>query len=147
MTQYNLTLSVAESCTGGLLSSLIVELPGSSSWYKGGVISYCNEAKQNLLFVDPELLIKFGAVSGEAVEAMSCGALKRFNTDISMAISGVAGPTGGTDLKPVGLVWISTQSETVRQVKSYQIDGPRNIVRQMACEKALNQMCRLLKIE
>ena len=114
---HKLTLALAESCTGGLLSSLLVNIPGSSAWYKGGVISYSEEAKSVLLSVDQELLRRYGAVSSEIVESMSKGVANVLNSDLSIAISGIAGPSGGTEEKPVGLVWIATRSRDAQLVQ------------------------------
>jgi PncC family amidohydrolase len=143
---HKLTLALAESCTGGLLSSLLVNIPGSSAWYKGGVISYSEEAKSVLLSVDQELLRRYGAVSSEIVESMSKGVANVLNSDLSIAISGIAGPSGGTEEKPVGLVWIATRSRDAQLVQSYLFSGSRSEIRQMACDKALVQISQLLKI-
>jgi PncC family amidohydrolase len=143
---HKLTLSLAESCTGGLLSSLMVDIPGSSAWYKGGIVSYSEEAKSKLLAVDQQLLRKYGSVSSEIVNSMSEGVASVLNSDLSIAISGVAGPSGGTQEKPVGLVWIATRSREAHLVRSYLFLGSRSEIRQMACDKALVQIGQLLKI-
>jgi nicotinamide-nucleotide amidase len=106
----NFTLSAAESCTGGLVSSLITSVPGSSAYYKGGVIAYSNEIKTRELDVSPVTLMMNGAVSQPVAEQMADGIRKRFNTDFSVAITGIAGPDGGTAEKPVGTVWIAVAS-------------------------------------
>jgi nicotinamide-nucleotide amidase len=97
-------LGLAESCSGGLLAARITDLPGSSKYMAGGVVSYSNEAKADLLGVDPALIERHGAVSPEVAEAMAIGALERFGADVAVSITGVAGPDGGTDEKPVGYV-------------------------------------------
>jgi len=102
----NLTLSIAESCTGGLLSSKITNISGSSNIYKGAIIAYSNEIKENILKVPKDILFKKGAVSDETVIEMAKNAKYLFNSDISVSISGIAGPTGGSLEKPVGLVYI-----------------------------------------
>jgi nicotinamide-nucleotide amidase len=101
------SLAVAESCTGGYISHLITSVPGSSGWFKGGVTAYSNQIKQNLLGVSAELLEQHGAVSEHIVYEMAEGVRRKMNTDFSVATSGIAGPTGGTEEKPVGTVWIA----------------------------------------
>src|SRR5690606_3651990 len=101
-----LNLAVAESCTGGMISSTIVAIPGSSDYYLGGVTTYANEAKMEVLGVKEETLKQFGAVSDQTAKEMAEGARKRFNADVSVSTTGIAGPAGGSEEKPVGLVWI-----------------------------------------
>ncbi len=105
-----LTLSTAESCTGGNIAHLLTLHPGSSLFFKGGVVAYSNEVKQNVLGVDPEAIENHGAVSREVVEQMAQGARKVLKTDIAVATSGIAGPDGGTPEKPVGTVWIAASN-------------------------------------
>jgi nicotinamide-nucleotide amidase len=106
----NLTLATAESCTGGRIASLITSVPGSSSWYKGSVIAYDNSIKTGLLGVDPATINCFGAVSRETAEEMAAGIRMMMNTDYAIAVTGIAGPAGGTSEKPVGTVWIAVAS-------------------------------------
>ena len=106
----NLTLSTAESCTGGKIASLITSVPGSSSWYKGSVIAYENSVKTSLLGIDPETIKRTGAVSRETAEQMASGVRRLMQTDYSVAVTGIAGPAGGTPEKPVGTVWIAVAS-------------------------------------
>ena len=103
----NLTLSTAESCTAGSIASVITAIPGSSRFYKGGVVGYADEVKINLLGVNPEILATKGAVSEETVIEMVKGAMKSMKSDCAVATSGIAGPTGGTPDKPVGTIWIA----------------------------------------
>ena len=103
----NLTLATAESCTAGSIASVITAIPGSSRFYKGGIIAYSNEVKMDLLGVNPDILEKNGAVCEEVVIEMAKGAMKSMNADCAVATSGIAGPTGGTPDKPVGTVWIA----------------------------------------
>lgn len=103
----NLSLSTAESCTGGGIAALITSVPGSSEYFKGGIVAYSNEVKMALLHVSPETLKQHGAVSRETVTEMVKGAMKTLKTDCAVATSGVAGPGGGTPEKPVGTVWIA----------------------------------------
>jgi nicotinamide-nucleotide amidase len=105
------TLSAAESCTGGEISHLITSIPGSSAYYFGSLIAYANSVKSELLGVNIELINKYGAVSEEVVSEMAAGARKRFNTDYALATTGIAGPDGGTETKPVGTIWMAVASE------------------------------------
>lgn len=102
-----LTLATAESCTAGSIAAVITSVPGSSSYFKGGIVAYADEVKINLLGVNPETLETKGAVSEETVISMAKGAMKSMNSDCAVATSGIAGPTGGTPDKPVGTVWIA----------------------------------------
>ena len=102
-----MTLSTAESCTGGGVAALITSVPGSSEYFKGGIVAYSNEAKTSLLHVSPETLEKHGAVSQETVIEMARGAMDALKTDCAIATSGIAGPGGGTPQKPVGTIWMA----------------------------------------
>jgi nicotinamide-nucleotide amidase len=106
----NMTVSTAESCTGGKIASLITSVPGSSAWFNGGVVAYNNSIKSSVLGVDPEVIQLHGAVSEETVMAMADGIRHLAETDYSVAVTGIAGPTGGTPEKPVGTVWIAVAS-------------------------------------
>jgi len=125
------TLAVAESCTGGYISHLITSISGSSGWYKGGVTAYSNEIKQHLLGVSAELLENHGAVSEQVVRKMAEGVRRKMNSDFSVATSGIAGPTGGTEEKPVGTVWIAvaTPDKTVAEKFVFGDNRERNIIR------------------
>ena len=103
----NFSLSTAESCTGGGIAALITSVPGSSEYFKGGIVAYSNEIKADLLHVSVETLAQHGAVSRETVVEMVKGAMKTLKTDCAVATSGIAGPGGGTPEKPVGTVWIA----------------------------------------
>lgn len=140
LTDNGLTLSTAESCTGGTLSQLITQVPGSSNYFLGGIISYSNLIKINELGVRKELIEEHGAVSQQVVEAMAEGIKNRFGSHYSIATSGIAGPTGGTPLKPVGTVWvaISSMHGTISQQFIFGSDRERNILRSSA--SALNML-------
>ncbi len=112
LAQKNKTVCTAESCTGGNIAHMITSVPGSSDYFKGSVIAYANIIKARLLGVDEKLIEKDGAVSEEVVREMAEGARKLFKTDYSVATSGIAGPDGGTDEKPVGTLWIAVASGT-----------------------------------
>lgn len=140
-----LTLSTAESCTGGYLAHLITQNPGCSTVYAGGAITYSNELKQSVLGVKPDTLNRFGAVSEETVVEMAEGALKHFKTDYAIAVSGIAGPDGGTSEKPVGMVWIAVanKNKTIAKVFKFSNKRAQNIER--AAVSALNTLLNLLK--
>ncbi len=125
------TLAVAESCTGGYISHLITSVPGSSGWYNGGIVAYSNAIKQNLLGVPVESIQKYGAVSEQVVRHMAEGARKKLNAGFAVATSGIAGPAGGTEEKPVGTVWIAvaTPEKTVAEKFVFGDNRERNIVR------------------
>ena len=129
--QHGKTISTAESCTGGLVASMITSVPGSSEYYLGSVVSYANSVKQEVLGVPAEIIKEFGAVSSECVGAMAEGVRKLTGTDFSVATSGIAGPGGGSAEKPVGLVWIgvSSQSGTQTYKLNFNSDRKRNIER------------------
>ncbi len=136
----NQTVSLAESCTGGYISHLVTVVPGSSSYYKGSVIAYSYEIKTMELGVDKDVLNARGAVSQEVVEKMASSVRKKFDTDYSIAVSGIAGPDGGTPEKPVGLVWIAiaTQDKVYSKKCQFANNRMRNI--QMTANTALNML-------
>lgn len=134
-------VAVAESCTGGWLAKCCTDLPGSSDWFECGWVTYSNEAKGELLGVDPELIHQEGAVSQAVVEAMAAGALERAQCDLACAISGVAGPSGGTESAPVGCVWFAFL-RAGREVCSERRDfsGDRDAVRRASVLHALRRL-------
>jgi nicotinamide-nucleotide amidase len=133
-----LTLAVAESCTGGLLGSRITAVAGSSSYFLGGAISYANSAKIRLLGVPAKIIARHGAVSEECAAAMARGAKRVLSANIGVAITGVAGPSGGTKEKPVGLVFVAVSGPgRVETVRRLEINGPRDAVRSRATTAAL----------
>jgi nicotinamide-nucleotide amidase len=140
----NKTLSTAESCTGGYIAHRITSLPGSSAIFKGSVVAYDNKVKQNLLNVSSQTLENFGAVSEQCVKEMAEGTKKLLQTDYAIAVSGIAGPDGGTDEKPVGTVWIAvaTPEKTIAEKFSYGDNRERNILR--ACLSAFNLLRKTL---
>ena len=138
--EQNLTMSVAESCTGGYIAHSVTSNPGSSAYFKGGVVAYSNELKTNLLGVDRNLISDLGAVSKDVVEAMAIGARQVLNTNYAIATSGIAGPDGGTPEKPVGTVWIAVAGPGTIISKMYNFanNRERNIIR--ASTTALNML-------
>ena len=133
-----LTIATAESCTGGLIAGLLTEIPGSSDVVERGFVTYSNEAKSELLGVAPALIAAQGAVSAEVAAAMAEGALARAPVDLSVAITGIAGPGGGTATKPVGLVWFAGGRRGGQMVtESHIFSGDRAAVRLAATQRAL----------
>lgn len=143
----NKTMATAESCTGGYIAHLITSVPGSSIYYKGSIVSYANEAKENILGVKHKTLISAGAVSEETVKEMVSGALKKMNVDYAVATSGIMGPDGGTDEKPVGTVWIAVGNKNKTEAKqfNFRFDRSRNI--NMTAYTALNMLRKFILSE
>jgi nicotinamide-nucleotide amidase len=140
------TIAVAESCTGGLLAGRLTVLPGSSRWFAGGVVAYSNEAKTELLGVDPALIERHGAVSAEVAEAMADGALDRFEADVSCSVTGVAGPEGGTEEKPVGYVCFCAKTSTGEKLaRDPVLPGTRTEIRDRSVVVALHLVRYLLE--
>lgn len=135
-----LTLATAESCSGGKVGDWITEVPGSSDYYLGGVISYSNDAKFRVLGVDRKTLDAKGAVSEEVALQMSEGARKALAADIGIGITGIAGPSGGTQSKPVGLVFIAVSSSKGSVCVENHFRGSRSQVKEQAAEKALQML-------
>lgn len=138
--------TTAESCTGGGVAYVITEVAGSSVWFDRSFVTYSNEAKQQMLGVSVDSLLRHGAVSEAVVLEMARGALARSDASISVAISGVAGPGGGSDDKPVGTVWFAWAEQGGRQRSLLaRFDGDRHQVRQLAIRQALSGLLALLK--
>jgi PncC family amidohydrolase len=135
--RHGLTVSVAESCTGGRLGDRFTDIPGSSEYFNGGVISYTNRAKVDLLDVHESALILKGAVSEEVARQMAAGVRKALNSHIGIGITGIAGPTGATPTKPVGLVYICVSSDKGTKCTRNLFKGSRLRVKNQAVEKAL----------
>jgi nicotinamide-nucleotide amidase len=131
-------LTLAESCTGGWVAKSITDIAGSSAWFERGFVTYSNAAKVELLGVSPVLLAEHGAVSADVVEAMAQGALKASPAELALAVSGIAGPDGGTAEKPVGLVWfaIAVRERAIRS-QSHVFQGNRDAVRHAAVTRSL----------
>ena len=142
-----LTLATAESCTAGNVAAAITAVPGSSVFFKGGIIAYCNEVKKNMLGVKPETLDEFGEVSEETVVEMVKGVVKTLNVDCAIATTGIAGPAGGAAEKPVGTIWIAVcMHEKVVTYKLEEDNGrQQNIL--AATHKALQMLCDLFQNE
>lgn len=140
-------LATAESCTGGGLAYAITSMPGSSHWFDRGFVVYTNESKTELLDVDPELIKQHGAVSEPVAIALAEGALRNSHAGYALAITGIAGPGGGSDDKPVGTVWFAWAGENNDTVSEKQIfAGDRQQVRQQAIVLALSGMLRFIQL-
>lgn len=140
-----LQLVTAESCTGGLIAGRLTDLPGVSEVFKGGTVVYSNELKHRLLGVPMELLAEYGAVSQECAQAMIRGAVSRLEADCAIAVTGIAGPGGGTDSKPVGLVYIGVKFRENELVREFHFNGDRRSVRERTVEHALAMLRELLE--
>lgn len=139
-------LAVAESCTGGLLAKRITDVAGSSEWFERGLVTYSNRAKEELLGVGADLLARAGAVSRECADAMARGLLVMTPADWGVAVTGIAGPGGGTPEKPVGLVWFAwARREGPVEVESRQFDGTREQIRERAADVALQGLLERLR--
>lgn len=134
------TLATAESCTGGMLASRIIDVPGVSEVFKAGFVTYANEAKQNLIGVKEETLAQFGAVSEQTAREMVLGTMKAAKADMAVATTGIAGPGGGTKEKPVGLVYIACGSADDIIVERCLFSGSRKEIRQASVEHALGML-------
>lgn len=140
-----MTLAVAESCTGGMLGKELTEVSGSSDVFMGGIISYSNDVKERILRVPKNIMVNHGAVSEETAKAMAIGAANQIRTSCAISITGVAGPDGGTEEKPVGTVCIGYCVKDEVTTKRYQFPGDRDAVRQRAAKTAMREMNELLK--
>ena len=138
------TIAVAESCTGGLVAHRLTEVPGSSSYFMEGVVTYSNEAKTRLLGVPEELIAAHGAVSAEVAEAMAEGVKARAGTDFGLSVTGIAGPSGSTPEKPVGLVFIALSDDAHTQHRRVMLPGDRHLIRWRASQAALDLLRRRL---
>ena len=139
------TISTAESCTGGLVGHKLISIPGSSEYFCGGVVSYSNNAKIKTLEVNEKTIEKFGAVSKETVIEMAKGTLKLFNTDYAIAVSGIAGPDGGTDEKPVGTTWIAIGSKDDIRAYIFKFGTRRDINVRRAVATAMHLLLNFIK--
>ncbi len=139
------TLALAESCTGGLIAGRITALAGSSSYFLGGVVAYSNQVKERLLRVPAPLLVEHGAVSEPVARAMAEGAREVLGSDLALAVTGIAGPAGGTDAKPVGTVFIAVADQRGCQVERFRFDGDREQVRQQTVDQGIIMLKKRLE--
>jgi nicotinamide-nucleotide amidase len=139
-------LATAESCTGGLIAAACTSIACSSDWFERGVVSYSNEAKTELLGVPPALIARHGAVSAEVARAMAEGALAHSSAELSLAVTGIAGPSGGTPDKPVGTVWLAlARRGEPAQANLLQLQGSRADVREQTVDRALQAVLAALR--
>jgi len=140
------TLATAESCTGGLVAERITSVPGSSAVFLGGVVSYANAVKRDLLGVPQEILGRAGAVSAPCAEAMAAGARDRLMADVAVSVTGIAGPEGGTPQKPVGLVFLGLATSAGVRSERCQFEGDREAVRRQASDRALSLLAESVQM-
>ena len=145
LSERHLKCAVAESCTGGGLAAAITDIAGSSCWFDRGFVTYSNEAKQEMLGVPLSVITTEGAVSQAVVCAMARGVIMHSHATVSVAISGIAGPTGGSREKPVGTVWIAfADASHIMQTRKYVFEGDRGAIRQQAVYAGLEGLIKLL---
>jgi nicotinamide-nucleotide amidase len=144
LSQDKLKLSVAESCTGGFISHRITNIPGSSDYFELGLITYSNSSKMQLLDVPKLILESFGAVSAEVAKVMAEGIKKLAKSDLGLAVTGIAGPAGGSPAKPVGLVYIGLASQKPTTVKEFRFDGSRYEIKKQTSDEALKMILRFI---
>lgn len=137
-------MATAESCTGGLIAATCTELPGSSAWFERGFVTYSNDAKTESLGVDAALIAEHGAVSEPVARAMAFGAVRRSAAQVSVAVTGIAGPTGGSAEKPVGTVWFGFMVQGQLSSETRRFDGDRAAVRAATVQHALQRLVALL---
>ena len=145
----NITIATAESCTGGLIGAAITSIPGSSKPFKGGIIAYDNKVKAKLLGVPAGMIHKYGAVSREVARAMATGAIETLNVDMAVSVTGIAGPGGGSEDKPIGTVWMALAIRSGDDIRvETQLhrfgDIGRNKVRDVTCYEALKALVLLM---
>jgi nicotinamide-nucleotide amidase len=140
-------LATAESCTGGLISAACTSLAGSSDWFDCGFVTYSNDAKTEQLGVDAQLIAEHGAVSEPVARAMAFGAVRRSKAQISIAVTGIAGPTGGNAAKPVGTVWFGFSIHGTLHSEMRHFDGDRAAVREATVRHALQRVLALLEAD
>ena len=137
------SLCTAESCTGGAIAKKIVAKSGASKYFKGGIVAYSNQAKEQILGVNADLLKKYGAVSRQVVLAMAEGASRIFETSYALSTSGIAGPLGATKNKPVGLVWIGVKTPQKLTAKKFIFKGTRGAIIRQAADQSLELLEKL----
>jgi PncC family amidohydrolase len=145
--QCGMTISVAESCTGGLLGAHLTLQPGSSAYFLGGVVAYSNSVKREVLEVLPQLIEEHGAVSAEVALALANGAHKVIGSDLAISITGIAGPDGGTDEKPVGTTYLGFAAPDTSIARSFHFKGSRVEIREQAVEAALELLRSYLEMK
>ncbi len=144
LTEKGWMLATAESCTGGMIAAACTDLAGSSQWFERGFVTYSNEAKTEMLGVPAGLIAKHGAVSEEVVRAMAEGAIRHSRAQVSIAVTGVAGPSGGSAEKPVGTVWVGWCTAKTSRTQRLALHGSRQKIREITTYLALQDLARRL---
>ncbi|MDH5612719.1 MAG: CinA family protein [Gammaproteobacteria bacterium] len=145
LTARGVKLATAESCSGGWIAKTITDLPGSSAWFESAIVCYSNESKHDLLGVSLADIEEFGAVSGETVLSMTDGVFERTSADVVVSVSGIAGPGGGTEEKPVGTVWLSWgKRDKSSYANEFHFEGDREAVRLQTVDAALNAVMDIM---
>lgn len=145
LTEQKLTLGVAESCTGGLIAHRLTNVPGSSNYFLGGIVAYAYDVKERVLNVRHDTLYEHGAVSRETALEMARGARRLLGSDVALAVTGIAGPSGGTPEKPVGLVYIALSARDMERCERYVWSGDRLQNKQQSSEAALRMLRQYLE--
>ena len=145
LTALNQTISTAESCSGGLIAHRITNVPGSSAYFIGGVVSYSNASKEAHLGVPHNILVEQGSVSSPVAQAMAEGAKRAFQTHWAIGVTGIAGPTGGTPQKPVGLVFIAVAGPNRTEVQQFLFNGSRESIKSQTAKSALSMVLEQLE--
>ncbi len=135
-----LSLALAESCTGGMIAETVTNVAGASDIFYGSAVTYVNSAKEHILGVARETLEKHGAVSSECAEEMACGARRVYGADVAMSVTGIAGPGGGSEAKPVGTVWFGLATKDGAETFRRRFDGDRAAVRRQTVEEVLRRL-------
>ncbi len=146
LVEKGMKLATAESCTGGLLAHMVTNVAGSSSWFTGGVVAYADDVKTRLLSVDPETLKRHGAVSHKTARAMAAGVMKRLKSDAALAVTGIAGPDGGSAKKPVGTVFVAVAVADRVRTKKVLLKGTRKSIKKQAALEALKELTKFLTL-
>ena len=136
----NVTIALAESCTGGMIAGVLTDVPGASKVFLGSAVTYSNEAKIDILGVDPDIINDHGAVSSHCAEKMAEGAKRIFRSEIALSVTGIAGPDGGSAEKPVGTVWFGISSNDATYTFKKQFSGERALIRNSAVKTALEAL-------
>jgi len=145
LAEQGLTIAVAESCTGGLIAHRLTNVSGSSAYFVGGVVAYSDEVKERVLGVSGETLLTYGAVSEETAREMARGACRLFDTDVAISATGIAGPTGGTPQKPVGLVYVALAAQDLERCERHLWQGDRLENKRRTSEAALEMLRQYLE--
>ena len=143
--EHNRKIGFAESLTGGMISASVVSVPGASACLEGSIVSYSNEVKINVLGVDKDVITSYGAVSEQCAKQMAEGAVKALGCDCAVSVTGIAGPTGGSDRKPVGTVYIGYAEDGVSYAEHFLFEGDREEIRQQTVKQALTMLLKNIR--